>query len=97
MLHFCLGSNPTCIQAAGIQSVEVQVEDNQIVVPNFIARTIKMGIYLAAVVFQSWPKILLVPALIRMLTRNVVTIFIVLVTAIFPVLNCPIINQYHDR
>ena len=34
---------------------------------------------------------------ISILTRNAATIFIVLVTAIFPVPNCRIINQYHDK
>ena len=64
MLHFCF------VNTAGPQ---VENEENQtiekevVIVPNFLARTIKLGLYSAISTFQGWLTILLVPTLIQML------------------------------
>ena len=41
--------------------------DETVTVPNFVARTIKLGLFGAVGLFQGWLIILLVPALIQML------------------------------
>ena len=65
MVHLCFAGN------SGPQVEEIETEQIQIVqketvtIPNFVARTTKLGIYCAVNTFQGWLTILLVPRLIQ--------------------------------
>ena len=72
MLHFCfVGTRGAQTQDEQTQDVDAgdptRTLDETVTVPNFVARTTKLGLFGAVGLFQGWLTILLVPALIQML------------------------------
>ena len=66
MLHFCFaGPARPKIQEEKIPITEK--ETTAVIVPNLVARTVKLGLYCAVNTFQGWLTILLVPSMIQML------------------------------
>ena len=65
MLHFCIE------EKSGPKTGQIEDEENQTVkketvtVPNFVARTTKLGLFCFSFFFQGWLTILLVPRLIQ--------------------------------
>ena len=64
MLHFssALTSGPKTGQIVNEQN---QKEEEMVIVPNFVARITKLGLFGFVVIFQGWLTILLVPTLIQ--------------------------------
>ena len=65
MLHLCFAGKSKA-KAEQIEIEKNQTEEQEMVpLPNFVARTTKLGIYCAVNTFQGWLTILLVPKLIQ--------------------------------
>ena len=52
------------------QNQDIPAKGTMNVPPNFIARTIKIGLFDGTNLFQGWITILLVPTLIQMLNKE---------------------------
>ena len=63
MLHFCIEGLE---DPQGCEEKDQVVQKEEVIVPNFVARTAKLATYHAIHVFLGWMTILLVPALIQL-------------------------------
>ena len=65
MLHFCFAGTSRPITGHKENEKNQTVEEEAVTIPNFVARTSKLGMFNAVNNFQSWLTILLVPRLIQ--------------------------------
>ena len=72
MLHLCFaGKSGAKVEQIQMEQIQIETEKNQteiktVPLPNFVARTTKLGVYCAINTFQGWLTILLVPKLIQL-------------------------------
>ena len=66
ILHFIIREEPS-IDYKKVSIEEEEEEDEEEEVPNFVARTFKLGLFGTIFTFQGWGTILLVPTMIKLL------------------------------